>query len=127
MILISIYKKFSVAISGICHAIKTESSMKVHLLFTLILIALFFFLDFSVLESSIVLLCIGTVISFELLNTALENTVDLISNKHLDAIKHIKDMSAGAVLTSVFVSILVGCMIIVPKCLTLLKLWKDTV
>ena len=126
MTLFSKFTKFKVALSGISHALKTEASMKAHLFFTIIVLSLMVFLDLSALEISLILLCIGMVISCELFNSAIERTVDLISSEHDNMIMHIKDMAAGAVLISVIISMIAGFIIIVPKCLILMKLWKET-
>jgi len=54
----------------------------------------------------------------EIINTAFENVVDMVTNKHFHPLgKKVKDMAAGAVLiTSVF-SVVVGLIIFLPKVL----------
>ena len=57
----------------------------------------------------------GLVISMELINTAIENTVDLITKEKNEQAKIAKDVAAGAVLVSAIVAAIIGLMIFVPK------------
>jgi len=69
----------------------------------------------STLEWAIVLFCIGWVFALELINSAIENTADLVSKEKNDAIKKIKDLSAGAVLVAAIASATIGLIIFLPK------------
>ena len=51
-------------------------------------------------EWIMVIICIGMVISAEMLNTCIERICDLISAEKSEKIRFIKDLSAGAVLTA---------------------------
>jgi len=53
----------------------------------------------------------------ELMNTAIENTVNLITKEKNQQAKIAKDVAAGAVLASAIVSAIIGLMIFVPKIL----------
>lgn len=61
------------------------------------------------------------VITFEIINSAIENVVDLASNYHFSMLaKNAKDMAAGAVLVISLFAVLVGLIIFIPKILALL-------
>ncbi len=61
------------------------------------------------------------VITFEIINSAIENVVDLASNYHFSMLaKNAKDMAAGAVLVVSLFAVLVGLIIFIPKILALL-------
>ncbi|MCC9700984.1 diacylglycerol kinase, partial [Streptococcus agalactiae] len=58
---------------------------------------------------------------FEIINSAIENVVDLASNYHFSMLaKNAKDMAAGAVLVVSLFAVLVGLIIFIPKILALL-------
>ena len=60
--------------------------------------------------------CITLVIAFEIMNSAIENVVDLASNYHFSMLaKNAKDMAAGAVLVVSGFALLTGLVIFVPK------------
>ncbi|MCC9844683.1 diacylglycerol kinase, partial [Streptococcus agalactiae] len=59
--------------------------------------------------------------TFEIINSAIENVVDLASNYHFSMLaKNAKDMAAGAVLVVSLFAVLVGLIIFIPKILALL-------
>ncbi|MDN6436445.1 diacylglycerol kinase family protein, partial [Lentilactobacillus parabuchneri] len=63
-----------------------------------------------------------TGIGSEVLNTIVENVVDLIVGHHFDALaKRAKDVAAGGVLLSALFAVIIGMLIFVPKFLALLK------
>ncbi len=100
---------------GILSAFRSERNMKIHFLIMLTVIISGFLFQISILEWMICLLLFGLVISLEIMNTAIETTVDLaMPEKHLKA-KLAKDLSAGAVLVAAIISIFVGFLIFLPK------------
>ena len=62
-----------------------------------------------------VLLCIGGVLSAEMLNSALERLCHYIQPSFNLQIKLIKDMAAGAVLIICIISAIIGALIFLPK------------
>lgn len=103
------------AIDGIIYGIKTERHMKIHLLFTLVVIIGGFVFNISNLEWIVCLILIGGVISFELVNTAIERCVDMMMTDLHPLAKFAKDTAAGSVLVMAIISFVVGCMIFIPK------------
>jgi len=62
------------------------------------------------------ILSIFLVIAFEILNSAIENVVDLASHYHFDMLaKKAKDMAAGAVLVVSVLAALIGLLIFIPR------------
>ncbi len=76
-------------------------------------------LKISKIEWIICIALFGLVISMELINTAIENTVDLITKENNQQAKIAKDVAAGAVLVSAIVSSVIGLMIFIPKILAI--------
>ena len=66
-------------------------------------------------EWSIVLILFGLVISLELINTAIENAVDLVTEEYNEKAKNAKDIAAGAVLFSAIIAAIIGFIIFLPK------------
>lgn len=70
----------------------------------------------SAVEWLFLLLSVTLVIAFEIVNSAIENVVDLASDYHFSMLaKNAKDMAAGAVLVVSGFALLTGLIIFVPK------------
>jgi diacylglycerol kinase (ATP) len=70
-------------------------------------------------EWMIIFLCFAVVLSFEIINSAIEKLCDLVCPQFNLTIKKVKDMSASAVLLSAIISFIVGCIIFLPKIIAL--------
>ena len=110
-----------VALSGIWHVLTTQSNARIHSGFTLAVFLFAWLLKLPRLEWAILLLTVGLVWAAEILNTAVEIAVDAISPDYDSKAKMIKDVSAGAVLFTVLISILVGLLIFGPHLWTWIK------
>ncbi len=102
---------FKHAINGFFAALKSERNMKIHVTAAFIVIVLGFYLHISIIHWAILLVCIGTVLSAELLNSSIEKIMDLLHPENHEKVKIIKDMAAGAVLVLSVVSAIVGVLI----------------
>ena len=69
----------------------------------------------SLNEWFICLLLFALVFSLELINTAIENTVDLVTTKKNKKAKLAKDAAAGAVLIAAIFASIIGIIIFLPK------------
>ena len=112
---------FKYAIQGIKSALKTEQNLKIHFIVTVLAIILGIVLKINLTEWAICFLLFGFVITAELLNTAIEVTVDLAMPERNEKAKLAKDIAAGAVLVSAIVSILVGIVIFLPKIINIIS------
>lgn len=110
-------KSFKYAFDGIYTGIKEEQNMKIHITIMILVIILGIMLKISKAEWIICIILFGLVISMELINTAIENTVDLITKEKNEQAKIAKDVAAGAVLVSAIASAIIGLIIFVPKIL----------
>ena len=109
------FKSFSYAFEGILHAIKTERNFKFHLIAAVIVISSGLVTGLELVEWYVILILIGGMLSLELLNSAIERTVNLITLKRLPLAKQAKDLAAGAVLIFAITSAIIGLYIFVPK------------
>ena len=108
-------KSFKWAIKGIFNLFSTHPNAQIHLLATIIVIPLSFFLEVSIAEGCIVALCIAMVLSMEALNSSIEYLADKVSAEEDELIGKAKDIAAAAVLISALTSAIVGGMIFIPK------------
>ena len=111
---------FKHAYEGIIYACTKERNMHIHIsVATIVLIAGAFF-SISFEEWLACLILIGVVLSLEMLNTAIEAVVDMITIKEDPKAKVAKDAAAGAVLISSLIAAFVGIIIFLPKIFDLL-------
>ena len=103
------------AFNGFWITLKEESSLKIQLFLGLIAIFMGFFFNISNTEWFAVVLCIAAVLSAEIMNSAIENLADRITLEKDPYIKKAKDMGAGAVMVTSIASIIIACIIFIPK------------
>ena len=97
------------------HELKEEQNIKIHIIIMIFVIIAGFYFEIDRIEWIICILLFGMVISLELVNTAIENTVDLAMPEKNQKAKIAKDVAAAAVLVSAVVAAIIGCMIFIPK------------
>lgn len=102
---------FNYAIEGILHVFKTQRNMKIH--FAIAMAVLFFclFLDLTRVEFVIILFTISLVLIAEMINTAIETTIDMLVKNYNPMAKIAKNVAAGAVLIAAVNSVLVAYLI----------------
>ncbi|HFI0510038.1 TPA: diacylglycerol kinase family protein [Streptococcus suis] len=104
------------AVTGLLTAFKEERNMKKHLASAVLVVLAGLVFQVSVTEWLFLLLSISLVIAFEIVNSAIENVVDLASDYHFSMLaKNAKDIAAGAVLFVSGFALLTGLIIFVPK------------
>ena len=104
------------ALTGIFTAFKEEKNMRSHILSALAAIIAGLIFRISATEWLFLLLSIFLVIAFEIMNSAVENVVDLASDYHFSMrAKNAKDMAAGAVLVVSGFAVITGLIIFLPK------------
>lgn len=106
---------FKYAIEGIVYAFKTQKNFRIHSGVAILVIFLSFLLQCSFQEITAIVLSIGLVISFELINTAIEASIDLITPENKPLAKIAKDLAAAAVLVTAFTAVVIGLLTLGPK------------
>jgi diacylglycerol kinase (ATP) len=114
-------RSFGYAFNGIRIAALTQLNFRVHLVATVLAIVMGFALHISVNEWQWIMLCIALVLITEMLNTAIEFLVNLVSPQYNELAGKVKDVSAGAVLVSAIFALLTGAIIFLPKLLALIN------
>lgn len=110
------------ALSGIWYAIQTQRHMRIHVTFAVLVCGLGAVLPISRIEWAVLLLTIAVVIAAEMVNTAVEQAVDIVSPNLHPLAKAAKDVAAGAVLTAAFMAVIIGLLILGPPLWHLLGL-----
>lgn len=103
------------AYSGANFFFKSERNGRIQFTISAAAILLSIYAKLSLEKWVLVILCIGLVISLEMVNTAIEQLCNIIHPDHHKAIKVVKDVAAAAVLWASFISIIIGIIIFLPK------------
>ncbi len=104
---------FRVAFGGIVHTFRTQRHMRVFVYVTLIVVLGAILLEMRIREILVLLFMVTLVLVAEMFNSAIEAVVDLVSPGYNPLAKFAKDISAGAVLITSIMAIIVGAMIAV--------------
>jgi diacylglycerol kinase (ATP) len=113
-----IWESFNCAIEGILYVIKTQRSMRIHLLAAAGILILSLFLQLDKVEVIILAFTICLVLITEMINTALELIVNLITDTYHPLARIAKDIAAGAVFFSSVTAIVVGYLVLFKKYLS---------
>ena len=115
----SLYESLGYAFEGIWTGIRKERNMKIHCLAIICVTLAGTLLHITATEWCICLLLFALVAALELVNTAVEAVVDLVTEEKKPLAKIAKDTAAGAVLSAAIVSVIIGCIIFLPCLLEL--------
>jgi len=109
---ISSYKH---AQAGIHHAVRTQRNLWIHLFCgTLVLLVAYWF-KLSLMEYAILVLTICGVLVTEVLNTSIEELVNILSPEHRVEAGLAKNLGAAAVLVAALGSVIIGGLIFIPR------------
>jgi diacylglycerol kinase len=117
----SLLNSFKYAFQGIYFAFKYNQNIRIHFLAAILVILVSLILKVNAFEMGILGVMILLVICTEMINTAIEEVVNLLVQEHRKEAKIAKDVSAGMVLLTAMGSVIVGVLIFVPHILRLLK------
>lgn len=106
---------FRFAAQGIGASIKREQNMRVHAFSAVVVLIAAIWTGLDRTEWMLVIVLIGGMLALELVNSALERTVDLVTKERHPLAKQAKDMAAGAVLVFAVTSAIIGLLIFLPK------------
>ena len=112
-----VIESFGYAFEGIAETFRQGRNIKIQTVVAVIAVVLGFAFQISSIEWIVMVLCIGLVLSGEVINTSFENVVDLACPEWHPKAKAAKDMAAGGVLVAAAMSLIIGLIIFVPKVL----------
>lgn len=114
-----VIKSFACAFDGLKDCLLHEKNFRIQYVIALLVIIAGLFFSLTAIEWMIIFVCFGVVLSFEIINSAIEKLCDLVCPDFNLTIKKVKDMSASAVLFSAIISFIIGCIIFLPKIIEL--------
>ncbi len=114
-------KSFGNAFRGIFYAFKTQHNIWIHSLAIVVVVIAGFIFKLDAREWGLVVLAIGLVLAAEMINTAIEWLVDLVSPGYNEKAGLIKDVAAGAVLVAAVISVIIGAIVFLPKVIELIR------
>ncbi len=107
-------RSFVFACSGLKYVYKNEQNIRIHLVFAFLILFFACLLSVSLTQLLILIVVIGIVLALEVMNTAIERTVDLITDEFHPLAKLAKDISAAAVFVFSLVAVIIGLIIFLP-------------
>ncbi|MDZ5712205.1 diacylglycerol kinase family protein [Jeotgalibacillus haloalkalitolerans] len=111
---------FKFAGHGLKDVFKQEQNFRFHTVAAVLTITAGFIFRISSIEWLFITLVIGNVMALELINTAVERTVDLISPEDHPLAKKAKDAGAASVLIFSVAAAVVGAIIFIPKMISMM-------
>lgn len=117
----SLAESFYHAARGLSVAFGTERNLKIHAVLAVIALTLAGYLKFDNVSWALLFLAIGLVVTAELLNTAIERSIDMFTGGEFNNLaRDAKDIAAGAVVCASLTSIGIGAAIYLPRLIALL-------
>ncbi len=125
-----LFRSFGYAFRGVWYTICTERNMRIHITCLIYMFSILGFTDWFVLEKAewaILVIASGTVIAGEVINTAIENAVNLASEEYNKYAEIAKDTAAGGVLVSATFAVITGIIIMLqpPAFIAMFNYFKD--
>jgi diacylglycerol kinase (ATP) len=108
-------KSFKYALQGIGCLFRTQTNAQIHLMMTILVIVMAFFFKVTLVEWSLLILCIMAVLAAEAFNSALEFLADAVTQSPHPLIGKAKDLAAGGVLIAAIGAASVGTLIFAKR------------
>jgi len=109
------FRGFSYAVKGLMLAVTTQLNFRVQLILAVITVLAGAWLRLRKWEWAALILCIGTVLAAEAINTALEEITNVIYPEYDLRAAKIKDLAAAAVLIVCLAAVVLALLIFLPK------------
>lgn len=110
----SLFASFRYAAAGIYFCLRTQRNMRIHVVAGFTAMGLGVWLAVPVFHLALVAVVASLVVVMEMMNTAIENAVDLYTHRRHPLAKIAKDVAAAAVLVSAINAVLVGLIVLGP-------------
>jgi len=106
--------KFADALRGLATAVRTQSSFAVHLLATVVVVAAAAVLQVAATEWCLLVFACASVLSMEMINTALERLAAAVHPDRSPLVGQALDIASGAVLVASLGATIIGAIVFVP-------------
>ena len=107
------FKNTSYAINGLKDLIKTETSFKIELIITIILLPVIIFVDATLTNKALMFISLMGMILAETINSAIERVVDLVTLEHHHMAGRAKDVGSAIVFFSIFILVVTWSIILI--------------
>lgn len=114
-------QSFANAWTGVVESLKSERNLRIHVGVMSLAVVAGIALSIDPVRWAVLFLACGAVLVTELLNTAVERLVDMVTTDHCEEARHVKDMAAGAVLVAAFSAVLTGLAVFAEPILRLIS------
>lgn len=111
-------RRIKYATNGLRAGIKTDRSIRYHLLVALVVLVAGFFFHLPPLEWAVLILTIFFVVAMEFVNSSIEAFADRVHPEEHPSIKKTKDLAAAGVLLAAVAALLVGILLFLPPIVT---------
>ena len=107
------FKNTSYAVNGLKDLIKTETSFKIELIITIILLPVIIFVDATLTNKALMFISLMGMILAETINSAIERVVDLVTLEHHHMAGRAKDVGSAIVFLSIFIFIVTWTILLI--------------
>jgi diacylglycerol kinase (ATP) len=111
----SLLQSFNFAFQGLVSAVRHQRNMRIHLLLALAVLIVSIFLNLSRLQLVVIFIAVAFVFITELINSAVETVVDMVTDEFDPRAKAAKDMAAGAVLVAAANALVVAYLVLADR------------
>ena len=111
----SLARAFANAGAGVAYAFRTQRNLRIDAAFAVLAVVLGFAFRIDVSSWLAIIVCIGMVCALEVVNTAIESAIDLVSPEYHELARRAKDCAAGAALIAAISSVAVAAVVFIPK------------
>ena len=107
------FKNSTYALKGLIDLIKNETSFKIELIITLLLVPVIIFIDTTLTNKALMFISLMGMILAETINSAIERVVDLVTLEHHDMAGRAKDVGSAIVFISIFIFLITWTIILI--------------
>jgi diacylglycerol kinase (ATP) len=111
----SVVQSFNFAFEGVIHVLRTQRNMRIHFAIAIAVLALALAYDVTKMELIALMLAVSFVLLAEMVNTAVEATIDVATTSFDPLAKLAKDIAAGAVLIASVNAVAVGYLVFADR------------
>lgn len=107
------FKNTTYALKGLADLIKTETSFKIELIITILLIPVIIFIDATLTNKALMFISLMGMVLAETTNSAIERVVDLVTLEHHDMAGRAKDVGSAIVFFSILIFIVTWAIVLI--------------
>lgn len=109
------------AVDGLCYAYRNEHSLWIHAVLSILAIIFGFALNITINQWIVVLIALGMILAFELVNTAMEACVDMVTLEYNELARIAKDCCSAATFVTSTMGFVVAVVVYGPKIVELIS------